>query len=784
MPKYLVIVESPAKAKTIARYLGKDYRVKASVGHVRDLPRKELAVDVEHGFRPTYEIAAKKVEVVKEIRQAAAGADLVYLATDPDREGEAIAWHVREAAHIDPAKTRRVAFNQVTKAAVRAAIEQPRALDRDLIDAQQARRVLDRLVGYQISPLLSKTMRRPLSAGRVQSVALRLVVEREREIVAFVPEEYWTLEADLRRRIEGQEQFRARLYKIAGQDPELGSRESMDEILPILEKATYTVSKVKKGTRQRKPPPPFITSTLQATAGARLRYSPRQTMRLAQQLYEGIDLAGERVGLITYMRTDSTQVAPEAQAEARRYVQETLGTKYLPAKPPHYRTKVASAQEAHEAIHPTSIFRTPQAMRPHLDKRQHRLYELIWQRFVASQMSPARYATMTVDIIAAQDYFFRATGRKLLFPGFLAVYAADDGAAPAPEDEQEDGLLPEMKEGELLDLLKLLPEQHFTQPPPRYSEPTLINALETNGVGRPSTYASIVGVIQDRGYVLKEKRYLRPTALGFVVCDTLVGTFADIMDIGYTAGMETRLDQVAAGDLGYVEMLDRFYEGFEPQVQAAKDGMSQAVEKALLADLPAELSSRICPKCGKLLQVRLSRAGRFLGCTGYPDCRYTLDLSNPDKPVEQKDEFAQGETCDKCGGRMKIIRRGRSAFLGCENYPECKNTRPILSEHIKQLAQETACPDCGYKPLQPMKGRYGEYLRCPECAKNWSLAKLGHRGKGKTAAPPEEVDLACPNCGHRPIEKRAGRYGPYYRCPSCQKNISEKKMQAHQGGGT
>ena len=774
MPKNLVIVESPTKAMTISKYLGKDFVVRASVGHVRDLPPKELGVDVEHGFHPTYHVAKGKGKVIQQIREAAAGRDLIYLATDPDREGEAIAWHVSSAAHLDKERLRRVVFHQITKSAVQEAIEHPRALDRDLIDAQQARRVLDRLVGYKISPLLSKTMRKALSAGRVQSIALRLVVDREREIVAFVPEESWTLDALLERRTEGKERFKARLFKIRGKDPELQKRVDVDDILPILSPATYTVTAVRKGKRQRKPQAPFVTSTLQAQAGSRLRYSPRQTMRLAQQLYEGIDLDGERVGLITYMRTDSTHVAPEAQQEAREYIAKRWGGEYLPDRPPVYRSKVANAQEAHEAIRPTSVLRTPDAIRSHLDNRQLRLYRLIWQRFLASQMQPAVYATLRVDIMAATDYMFRATGQRLIFPGYLAVYNETDD-----EDKAKDSqMLPALAVGETVDLIKLVPEQHFTQPPPRYSEATLIKALEANGVGRPSTYASIVGVIQDRGYVVKEKRNLVPTSLGTIVCDILVATFSDIMDVGYTANMETRLDEIASGKLGYARMLGDFYRPFSEQVHSAKDAMPGAVERAIWADLPEALRERACPKCGKPLQVKVSGSGRFLGCSGYPECRYTLDLSDPENPQEQQEreiEFAEGEMCELCGGRMKIIRRGRNEFLGCENYPKCKNTRSILSEQIKLLAAQTACPECDRKPMEPRKGRYGEYLRCPHCEKNFSLRKLRAGGSAE-GAPAATVDLACPVCDHKPIEKRAGRYGPYYHCAECGKNTSEKKM--------
>lgn len=638
MPKNLVIVESPAKAKTIERYLGKDYAVKASVGHVRDLPEKGLGIDIEHGFQPTYELVKGKDKVIAEIREAAESSSRIYLATDPDREGEAIAWHVAAAARLDPAKTQRIAFHQVTKSAVQEAIAQPRALDMNLIDAQQARRTLDRLVGYRISPLLSKTMRKPLSAGRVQSVALRLVVEREREIMAFMPEEYWTLDADLQRRTREKERFRARLFKIAGKDPELHQESDVQRVLDALQGATYTVTRVQKGTRQRKPQPPFITSTLQAEAGRKLHYSPRQTMRLAQQLYEGIDLEGERVGLITYMRTDSTHVAPEAQQEARRYVQEQWGDKYLPPKPPSYASKVALAQEAHEAIRPTSVLRTPDAMKVFLEPQQAKLYELIWRRFLASQMEAALYETLTVDVTAAKIYLFRATGSVLLFPGYLAVYAEGQDDEDK-EDEEGAQKLPLLVEGEVVDLLKLIPEQHFTKPPARYTEPTLIKALEANGVGRPSTYASIVSLIQDRGYVLKSEGRLAPTDLGMIVCDALVATFADVMDVGYTAAMEKHLDEVAGGQLSYVGMLEDFYRDFSTEVQMATDAMSGAVEKALWVGLPPELAQRICPACGRPMQVRVSDAGRFLGCSGYPTCRYTLDLRNPVSPTPPADEL-------------------------------------------------------------------------------------------------------------------------------------------------
>lgn len=767
MPDKLVIVESPAKARSIAHYLGGEYAVVASVGHVRDLPLKELGVDIEADFQPTYVVAPKKREVISKIAEAARSAHAIYLATDPDREGEAIAWHVQQAARLDPERTRRISFDQVTPQAVRQALQAPRELDRDLIAAQEARRVLDRLVGYQISPLLARAMKKRLSAGRVQSVALRLVVEREREILALVPEEYWTLDALLQRQTPERERLLARLLKVRGEDPGLRTKDEVDLILRELEGARYVVTRVQPGKRQRKPQPPHITSTMQADAGARLGYDARRTMRIAQQLYEGIELQGEMVGLITYMRTDSTHVAPEAQQEARRYIEQQWGADYLPSTAPAYRSKVVNAQEAHEAIRPTSVFRTPNSMVASLSAEQARLYELIWRRFVASQMPPALYATLTVDITADRDYLFRANGQRLLFPGFLA-------AMPDREQEEADQPLPPVQEQEPLDLVELKPEQHFTKPPARYTEPTLIQALEANGVGRPSTYASMVTVIRERGYVRLEKRALIPTELGMVVCDALVATFPDIMDVHYTAGMETELDHIASGDLGYVGMLTAFYGPFSEQLAAAKASMKGAVATALAAGLPTELLTQTCPKCGKPLQVRLSKEGRFLGCSGYPDCRYILRTSGEAAP-EDDDVYAEGELCDKCGGRMRIITRGNSRFLGCENYPKCKNTRPILSEQIVALAQASACPACGASPLEPRSGRYGEYLHCPQCNKNISLRQLSAPQQGEHA--PERVEAPCPKCGQRVLEARHGRFGAYYHCAACGANTSAAKLK-------
>lgn len=779
MARNLVIVESPAKAKAIGRYLGDSYAVKASVGHVRDLPEKGLGVDIENGFVPQYVTIEGKQKVIDELCRAVKTSQAVILATDPDREGEAIAWHVSQVTNCDPSKTQRVSFHQITPDAVREAVANPRQIDMNLVDAQQARRVLDRLVGYQISPLLNKAAKdygqHTLSAGRVQSVALRLVVERERAIMAFVPVEFWTLDALLHRQGVPTGTFQARLVKVRGQDPELHSQHDVDLVQRDLEQAVFSVLDVAQGNRRQSPPPPFITSSLQAEASRKLRFSPRQTMRLAQQLYEGVELSGETIGLITYMRTDSTQVASEAQQQARQYISTRWGEKYLPPKPPFYRSKVANAQEAHEAIRPTSALRSPEAVAAYLDKNQLALYELIWRRFLASQMKPALYATTTINIQAGADYLFRAIGSTLLFPGYRVVYteASEEG------EEEGDVQLPELTAGEVLICKALLPEQHFTEPPARYSESSLIKELEKNGIGRPSTYATIIGVIEDRGYVNKEKGRLHPTDIGFIVCDTLVRAFSDIMSVRYTAGMEEQLDQVSNGTMRYFEMLAGFYNPFAKALRAAQDIIPGALEQSLWEGLSAEMRSAACPSCGKPLRIRLSGNGRFLACTGYPVCRYTRDLASLSGKPPAETTFAEGEQCELCGGRMKLLNKGRYKFLGCENYPTCRNTRALLSATIKQVALEQACPQCGTKPLQPRKGRFGEYLSCPSCKVNYSLAKLGlkrSRASRREAAPAELVAMVCPDCSQATMERRVGKFGLYYRCPDCKKNYSAKKL--------
>ncbi|MCX6030648.1 MAG: type I DNA topoisomerase [Chloroflexi bacterium] len=709
----LVIVESPAKARTVGRFLGRGYDVRASVGHVRDLLKSRLSVDLEHDFAPTYRVPNEKKDVVKALKEAAAGAKEIYLATDPDREGEAIAWHLLEAAEIPPARTRRVVFHEITKGAIAEAFAHSRDIDMQLVDAQQARRILDRLVGYQISPLLWERVRSGLSAGRVQSVALRLIVEREREILAFVPVEYWSIDAELAQQTtRGQKprpSFLARLIRIQGQEADLKNRADTQAIVADLQGAAYTVASVKRGERKRRPNPPFTTSTMQQDASQRLGMTAARAMRVAQDLYEGIDIGegGGPVGLITYMRTDSVNVAQEAQAEARALITDLYGPEYLPAEPNVYRARAKNAQEAHEAIRPTSCRRAPAALRDKLNRDQLRLYELIWQRFVASQMAAAVYDTLTVDVEAGQPgaaerpYLLRASGSKIRFPGFLVVYSGGaSGPAedrPATEDgrrttnngslaakngngaQTHDGtssevaeseILPDLTRGELLDLLRLLPEQHFTQPPPRYTEASLVKTLEENGIGRPSTYAAIIATLLEREYVARQEKKLAPTDLGFTVNDLLVKHFDRIFEVGFTASMEEHLDSISRGEEEMVPVLRNFYDFFAPQLKSAEEGM----EKVALAP---EKTGEACPDCGGDLLIKNGRFGKFVGCANYPTCKYT-------KPLLLK----IGVACPKDGGDLaeRRTRKGRT-FFGCANYPACDFTswkRPLPQK----------CPKC------------------------------------------------------------------------------------------
>ena len=669
----LVIVESPAKAKTVGRFLGKNYTVRASVGHVRDLLRSQLSVDVDNHFTPKYRVPNEKREVVKDLKKLAKKAEEVYLATDPDREGEAIAWHLMEAAEIEPELAKRVVFHEITEPAVNEAFSHPRGINTDLVNAQQARRILDRLVGYSISPILWEKVRSRLSAGRVQSVALRLIVEREREIDDFVPVEYWTIGAELKP--EGlKSTFVAKLARIDGNEPELPSEEAVRPILIDMETAAYTITKVKRGERKRKPAAPFITSTLQQEASRKLGFTAKRTMGLAQGLYEGQDVGeGGTTGLITYMRTDSPNVSVVAQKEARAYVINKYGADFLPPKPPQYKTKSKGAQEAHEAIRPTSVMRDPERVKPYLEPAMFKLYRLIWQRFVASQMETAVYDTLQVEVTgttSAHEYLLRASGSAVKFPGFLVVYE-ETLSEEAKRSEEENVKIPtEVAEGQKQELIRLIPEQHFTQPPPRYSEASLVQALEENGIGRPSTYAPTLSTIQARGYVYREDKRLIPTETGILVNDLMVKYFPEIVDYNFTARMEEDLDKIATGDAEWVHIMDEFYGPFSKKVEKAQEDMP-------VVKSGPEPIGRACPKCGRELVIRYGRYGKFISCSGFPECRHT-------EPWLEK----IGVACPQDGGELveRKTRKGRT-FFGCNNYPECDFTswkRPI----------EQPCPNC------------------------------------------------------------------------------------------
>ncbi|MDO9129094.1 MAG: type I DNA topoisomerase [Anaerolineales bacterium] len=664
----LVIVESPAKARTVGRFLGKGYTVRASVGHVRDLLRSQLSVDVENNFAPKYRVPNEKKPVVKELKQLAKGAAEIYLATDPDREGEAIAWHLIEAAAIDHKLAHRVVFHEITEGAINEAFSHPRDINMDLVNAQQARRVLDRLVGYSISPILWEKVRSRLSAGRVQSVALRMIVEREREIDAFIPVEYWSIGAELRPQGEKQT-FITKLVKIDDKDPELGIEEIVKPILVDMEKADYVVSRVKRGERRRKPSAPFITSTLQQEASRKLGFTAKRTMGLAQGLYEGVDVGeGGSTGLITYMRTDSINIAEMARNEARTYIAQRYGNDFLPAAPPEYKTRAVGAQEAHEAIRPTSVLREPEKVKPFLEPAMFKLYQLIWQRFVASQMEAALYDTLSVEVTGKGSgpvYTLRAAGSSVKFPGFLVVYeeAKDEDKKTEEEDEMNVRIPASIAEGQKQDLVRLIPEQHFTQPPPRYSEASLVQALEENGIGRPSTYAPILSTIQARGYVIRQDKRLFPTETGILVNDLMLQYFPEIVDLQFTAHMEEDLDKIAAGRVKWVKVMQEFYAPFEVKVKRAQAEMP-------VTKTGAEPIGRACPECGKELVIRYGRYGKFISCSGFPDCRHA-------EPWLEK----IGVTCLKDGGDVveRKTRKGR-IFYGCANYPNCDFTswkRPL-----------------------------------------------------------------------------------------------------------
>jgi DNA topoisomerase-1 len=688
MSKKLVIVESPAKSKTLGKILGKGYSIKASLGHVRDLPKGQMGVDIENGFLPKYVVPKAKTRLVNELKQATKDAAAIYLATDPDREGEAIAWHLAEVIEIGKRPYHRVVFREITEEAVKEAFQNPRSIDMRLVDAQQARRILDRLVGYKISPLLWRKVRKRLSAGRVQSVAVKIIVDREREIQAFKPEEYWVIEVELSKKKE-KPSFRATLVGLAeGKKLDVHSKEESESIKNALEKAAYSVLKVATKKVARQPAPPFTTSTLQQEAWRKLRFTTKQTMAIAQQLYEGLHLGSEgNVGLITYMRTDSTRVAQSAIAETMAYIRETYGAKFLPPRPRFFATRSKGAQEAHEAIRPTKTHREPAAIKKYLTATQYRLYDLIWKRMVASQMAAALFDNTTVDVSARdhQGYLLRTVASVNTFPGFITLYS--EGRDEAEEEGRV--LLPPLAKDDKLDLLGIFPEQRFTQPPPRYTEATLVKTLEQYGIGRPSTYAPTISTIQERDYINKVKGVFQPTILGFATNDLLVQHFPHIINIKFTADMENELDDIASSERKWVSVIEDFYAPFDKDLQKAL----QTAEKVKLPDEP---TGDACPKCGKPLLVKAGRFGKFIACSGYPGCKYT-----------QSFQVKVGAKCPQCGKELiQRISKKKRTFYGCTGYPECKfitgfkplpqpcpQCQGLLTQHGKQAW----CVKCGYK---------------------------------------------------------------------------------------
>lgn len=786
MGKSLVIVESPAKARTINKYLGSNFTVKASVGHIKDLPPKKLGVDVDEDFTPEYVTIRGKGKVIQELKSAAKKADTIYLAPDPDREGEAICWHIAEELKRAKGVTKdiyRVMFNEITKKAVAEAIKHPGSIDTHRVDAQQARRILDRLVGYKISPLLWKKVQKGLSAGRVQSVALRLICEREKEVLAFVPEEYWSITTSLEGR--NPPPFDAKLFKIDGKKATVANEDQATQIVDALKKAEFRVDSITKKETRRRPTPPFTTSTMQQEAARKLRFSAKKTMMLAQKLYEGMELGEEGpVGLITYMRTDSTRISNEALDEVRAYITDAFGKSYLPKKPNVYKTQ-KSAQEAHEAIRPTSVLREPEKVKQHLSKDEFRLYELIWKRLVASQMTPAVMDGTTIDV-AAGPYILRATGSIIKFPGFMKLYiegtdeADEQGKDGDDKDKKDakDAMLPALEQGELLKLLNILPKQHFTQPPPRYTEATLVKELEKRGIGRPSTYATILSTIEERQYVTREQRKFTPTKLGMLVTDLLVENFPKILDIDFTANLEEELDQIEEGKLDWIKSLKKFYEPFSQELEKAAKEMRN-IKKEM-----EEVTDIKCDKCGEFMLIKWGRYGKFLACSGFPKCRNTRQLDEPAENASGNEGASEngaakaaesyGE-CEKCGKPMTLKKGRFGSFLACTGYPDCKNTKKIIQgkngetktvEKKPVIETDEVCEKCG-KKMVIREGRYGQFMACsgyPKCRFN----------------KPMPTGVKCPQegCDGDLVSKR-GRGRSFYGCsnyPACKYTLPHKPL--------
>jgi len=748
----LVIVESPSKAKTINKYLGKAYTVKASMGHIRDLPKKKLGVDVDENFAPDYETIPGKEKIIKEITDAAKTADTIYVATDPDREGEAIGYHIAgalgfgEGAKKAKSKQKifRVMFNEITAKGIKEAFEHPGQINQDLVDSQQARRVLDRLVGYMISPLLWEKVRRGTSAGRVQTVAMRLIIEREREIRAFVSVEYWTIDVNVAAGMPPA--FDAHLVKIDGKKPEIGNQEQADAIVEDLKRTSFAVEDVVAKEKKRNPVPPFITSNLQQDAARKLHFTVKKTMMLAQRLYEGVDIGEEGpVGLITYMRTDSTRVADDAIAACREHIASAFGENYLPAKPVFYKSK-KGAQDAHEAIRPTNAARTPDSVKAQLDDDLYKLYKLIWQRFVASQMNPAIFDQTTIDITGGK-FGLRATGSTMKFDGFLAVYAESKDEDIKDEESEELKLqLPPVKKGDSLHVNEIKPEQHFTQPPPRFNEATLVKTLEEQGIGRPSTYVAIINTIQEREYAVKQEGRFYPTELGFVINDVLVENFSDIFDVQYTARMEEELDEIEDGKIKWTDSMGAFYSKFKIDLAHAQTNMRNVKKQETPTD-------EICDKCGKPMVIKWGKHGSFLACSGYPDCKNTRELSketaestgteiNPNSgaPAVTEEEF-----CDICGKPM-VLKRGRfGMFYACTGFPDCTGKKSLTSKGVIRVPPKPTgeiCPECGGE-LVIRTSRNGEFIGCskyPKCKYTRNIP----------------TGIVCPKCGTGDIGQRSG----------------------------
>ena len=760
MAKSLVVVESPAKAKTINKYLGKDYKVIASMGHVRDLPKSKLGVDVDDGFEPSYEVIASRRKVLTELKAEAKKADQIFVATDPDREGEAIGWHLaEELGSGNKKKIRRLMFNEITKKGVLSALEKPTTIDKKMVDAQQARRVLDRLVGYKISPLLWDKVRRGLSAGRVQSVALKLVCDREREIVAFIPEEYWNMTARLAGPVPPE--FDAKLLKKGGSNIKVGNEQEANAILADLKSAQWIVDSVTTKERKKGAVPPFITSKLQQAS----RFPVKKTMMIAQQLYEGVELPGEgAVGLITYMRTDSTRVSDQAIDEVRQFIGGAYGNDYVPDKPNFYKSK-SDAQDAHEAIRPTSMQYHPDEVRALLTHDQYYLYKLIWNRFVASQMPPATFDDTTVDITAA-DYLFRVKGSVPKFPGWMAVYNQPatpspdvETVAPGPdaktaEDDEESSVLPPLAKGDQLSLRELKPEQKFTQPPPRYTEATLVKALEENGIGRPSTYASIISVIQAREYVNKIEGKFKPTFLGQMLVEKLLSpAFDDILDVNYTRELEEDLDKIESGASDYEKTLTSFYKKFQKDLKRAAKEMVN-LKEGVEPEPPV-----VCDKCGKAMVIKAGKFGLFLACSGYPECENTRELETPEAGAEGE---SLEENCENCGKPMAVKRGRFGQFLACTGYPDCKTTRKIITTKQGMTAAkpdqilDEKCPKC-QSNLVVKQGRFGEFTACS----SYPACKYV---KQKTTG------VLCPKDGGDIVERKSRRGKVFFGCanyPDC-----------------